>query len=345
MYLTEKEIMSTHEALKQSYDQILSKQDEIKSFFPVNQERKFVFFGCGSSYMIAKCCERFFIARPDTAAVAIAGGDYLMNPDYYKETVKDSIIVFLSRSGLTTELISTADYIKANFDVKIVSITMKEQNDLADRSDLSIKLPWAYDNSVCQTRTVTNLFTACLMLTALCYRDDNLISDIRSAITENEKFKLDNRAALEMIGKKDFTDVVVLADGPLGGLAEEGALAFTEIALIPGSFFNLLDYRHGPIVLNNKNTLTIVALQSVGGDYQAKMIADLKAKGGIVVTVGEASANPYGADLHISTGNIGHFAAMGIYFIYVCQMIALAKALASGVNPDKPTGLNAYITL
>ncbi len=345
MYLTEQEIMSTHEALTQTYDRMLSQKEEIEAFFRQNPQRKFLFIGCGSSYMLSKTCERLFDVRPGASAAALAGGDYLVNPGYYEELVKGSIVVALSRSGLTSEILRAVTHMKETCGVKVVSVTMKEENDLAGLSDLSVKLPWAYDNSVCQTRTVTNLYAASLLLCAFCYEDGALVRAVETAVGQNEAYKKNLRAPLEAIGGKPFRNVVVLADGPLCGLAQEGALAFTEIALVPGSFFNLLDYRHGPMVLNTKDTLTIVFVQPGEAHYQSRMIEDLKSHGGLLVTVGTGEGNPFGVDLHVRLDGIDRFEAMGIPFIYVCQMIALSKALANGTNPDAPTGLDAYITL
>lgn len=345
MYFTETEIMSTHEALEKTYMQIVSMRSEIESFFSSNSQRRVVFIGCGSSFMIAKGCARLFATKPDTSTIAIASGDYLVNPDYYKDVIRESVVIGFSRTGATSEILRAVDHMRETSNARIVSLTLSAENAFADRSNLSIKLPWAYDESVCQTRSVTNLFAAYLLLYAICYGDDQLIADVGSAIETNEQFKIDNRPALEAIGKKDFTDVVVLADGPLDGIAEEGALAFTEITFVPGRFSHVLDYRHGPIVLNGKNTLTIVALQTGEDTYQSQLIADLKTRGGLVVTVGQSARNPYNADLHIDAGHDGSFAAMGIPFIYVCQMIAFAHALQKGVNPDKPSGLDLFITL
>jgi len=254
------------------------------------------------------------------------------------------VIVF-SRTGATTELLRTVSHIKQTTKAKILSVTLTKSNALADHSDLSINLPWAYDESVCQTRSVTNLFTVGLLLDAIRGQDDGLMADISSAIDRNEQFKLDHRAALETIGRKNFSNVVVLADGPLAGMAEEGALAFIEIALVSGRFANLLDYRHGPIVINDKGTLTIVAVQSDEDKYQPPMIADLKSRGSVVVTVGESDGNPFDADLHIGTGVVGNFAVMGIYLAYVCQMIALTQAIENGINPDQPHGLDLFISM
>lgn len=51
--------------------------------------------------------------------------------------------------------------------------------------------------------------------------------------------------ACHEIANLDWDNVVVLADGPICGIAEEGALAFTEISMLTGRYFHLLDYRHG----------------------------------------------------------------------------------------------------
>ncbi|MCY1713367.1 SIS domain-containing protein [Caproiciproducens galactitolivorans] len=345
MYLTEQEIMATKDALDKTYAQVLRQEEEIRTFFRENTERKFILMGCGSSYMLSKSNERMFITRPNTSAAALAGGDYLVNPDTYLHTIENSIVLVLSRSGMTTEIVRAVEYMKKTANVKVVSITMKENSALEGLSDLTVVLPWAYDNSVCQTRSVTNLYAASLLINAICYGDGELKAAVKTVIDQNRDHMEKYRSELETIGKKDFTDVVVLADGVLCGIAEEGALAFTEISLISGKYFPMLDYRHGPKVLNNARTLTIFAVQPNESTYQRDMIDDVKKHNGTVVTFGSEPTNVYGSDLHISVSGINRFEAYGIPFIYTMQMIALTKALATGINPDAPTGLNAYITL
>nr|WP_319489840.1 SIS domain-containing protein [uncultured Caproiciproducens sp.] len=345
MYLTEQEIMATKEALDKTYSQVLRQEEEMKEFFRANKQRKFVFLGCGSSYMLSKSNERMFVTRPNTSAVAIAGGDYLVNPDTYIHTIEDSIVLVLSRSGMTSEIVRAVEHMKKVSNAKVVSITMKEKSTLEELSDFTVVLPWAYDNSVCQTRSVTNLYAASLLINAICYDDQELKASVKEAIDQNKDHMEKYHSQLQDIAKKEFSDVIVLADGVLCGIAEEGALAFTEISLISGKYFNMLDYRHGPKVLNNSKTLTIFAVQPNESTYQRGMIDDVKKHGGTVVTFGSEQTNVYGSDLHISISGINRFEAYGIPFIYTMQMIALTKALCNGGNPDEPTGLDAYITL
>lgn len=345
MYLTEQEIMEQHIALEKTYGYFMKKRDEAEGFFRKFPGRRFVFLGCGSSYMLAKSGQRLFAACPDTAASAIAGGDYLVNGSYYRETVKDSIIVTLSRSGQTTEIVRSVKAIKETYGNPVISISMKQDNDLMPYSDLDLTMEWCYDKSVCQTRTVSNLYTALLMLSAFYSQDEGLLASVEQAVQGNQAYKEEYRPLLRDIAAYDWDNAVILADGAVEGIAEEGALAFTEISMLTGKYFHMLDYRHGPMVLNNKKTLNIMLIQPEAGQLQRDMAKELLDRGGILVTVSGEKENVYGSHAHICVGDIDRFEAWGIPFIYVMQMTAYSKSILLGRNPDQPVGLDAFITL
>ena len=258
MFLTEKEIMEQHVALTRTFQYFIENKAVIEEFFQQHTEKKFLFLGCGSSYMLAKTGQRKFAACRDTAANAIAGGDYLVNKEFYEETVRGSIVVVLSRSGQTTEIVESVKEMKKRYNNPVISISAKADNDVMPYSNLDLTLDWCYDQSVSQTRTVTNLYMAVLFLAAIYQEDNSVIADLFRAVLENKEYKEENRGRLRKIAGREWDNVVILADGPVVGVGEEGALAFTEIAMIPGRFFHLLDYRHGPMVLNDERTLTIV---------------------------------------------------------------------------------------
>lgn len=345
MFLTEKEILDTPNALAKTVKYFAEKQEEIDYFFSAHSERKFAIFGCGSSYMLAKSVAAVLQTYPDTAACAIPAGDFIVDPENWKETVRGSIVISLSRSGRTSEVVRAIKYIKEELGCAVISLSMEDGNDIMPMSELDITMDWCYDRSVCQTRTVTNLYAASLLLAAAYANDEKLRISVEHACEVNGEFQSENRVALEELAKIDWDNVVVLADGPVCGIAEEGALAFTEIAMLTGRYFHLLDYRHGPIVVSGKKTLTLILLRPNEDKYQPAMVKDVIAHGGPVVTVSELSGNPYGATAHLQVKDIAHYAAWGIPFIYVAQMVSLLKAIDLGGNPDAPTGLDAYITL
>ena len=343
MYLTEKEIMSQHEALVITLEHILKQSELLKSF--AEGKKKLVFMGCGSSFMVAKSCQNIFMTQKPACTFAVSGGDYILDPEYYRHVIDDSIVVIFSRSGLTTEILMAANIIKKQQNAKMLSVTMKKNNDLSKISDYDIALPWALDESVCQTRSVTNFYAAALLLCGIFYENRELLSDVKAVIGSNEEFKSCYRGVLEEIGRKNFDDVVILADGGLCGIAEEGVLAFNEISFVKGNYYNILDYRHGPKTLNDSKTLTIIVPRPSKNRYQEDVIEDIKACGGHVITVGEKDYTEIGADYSVVIEGAKLYESWGIPFIFVAQMIALTKALKKNLNPDKPKGLDAYIEI
>jgi len=343
MYLTEKEIFSQQEALEKSLALLIEKKGELKEYFAAHRKR-YVFFGCGSSYMLAKSAAKMFALKPGVDAYAVAGGDYLIDPDQYQALVSGSVIVFLSRSGSTTEILKAAEELRTRGNGPLFSVTMKEGSALASLSDYTLTMPWAFDESVCQTRNVTNFYLTVLVLSAFYDENHALLDDLKNASGSVSALLAEIRPHLsDIVKNKDIGDVIVLADGVLCGIAEEAALAFTEICFVSGKYFNMLDYRHGPKVLNTSTTLTIIAVQPGETKYQGDLLNDIKACGGTTVVV-----RPAGTDF---TGDFtmdceyAFFPVYGIALICAAQVLALEKALASGVNPDSPSGLTAWIAL
>lgn len=345
MFLTEQEILDTPNALLHTCKYFDEQKNLVQAFFSVHPQRKFVFFGCGSSYMLAKSAEALFQSFPDTAACAIPAGDYIVDPESWCEAIRGSIVITLSRSGRTSEMVRAVKHCKDTLQTPIVSISAQDENDIMPMSDLNLTLDWCYDHSVCQTRTVANLYAVSLLLAAVYAKNDSLENAVRMAGEQNAAFQADNRSVFETIAALEWNNVVVLADGPVCGIAEEGALAFTEICMLCGRYFHLLDYRHGPIVISDAKTLTLMMLRPGEETLQGAMVRDVMNHGGPVVTVSEHGGNPYGAMAHIQIDGIDNFAAWGIHFIGIAQTLALLKAIALGGNPDAPKGLDSYITL
>lgn len=343
MFITGQEIYAQGEALIRTEDYLVNKREEIKRFF--NGSRHFIFTGCGSSFMLSKTGENLFSTLPGVTSSVIAGGDYIIDPEWYRPMIEDSVVVAISRSGSTTEILRAVEIMKTVKGVKIMSLTMQEGNKLAEMSDYNLDMPWAFDHSVCQTRTVSNFYEVLVALRCIYSDDHTLLKDMSRAVHSCSYFLQDNRKKLEKLADRDFDNVVVLADGGLCGVAEEGSLAFTEISILPGKYFHILDYRHGPIVLNGEKTLTIAVLRPDGGDYQTNMIRDLKKRGCILAVLDNRQEDVHGVDCHVFAGGFEHYVSFGLPLVAACQMIAYHKAEKRGINPDNPSGITAYVEL
>ena len=112
MFLTEKEILDTPVALDLTCKYFEENAEKIEAFFAANPQRKFTIMGCGSSYMLSKSAAALLASYPETTANAIPAGDYIADPVSWQETARGSIVLMLSRSGRTSEMVWAAQKIK-----------------------------------------------------------------------------------------------------------------------------------------------------------------------------------------------------------------------------------------
>ncbi|MEG1984256.1 MAG: SIS domain-containing protein [Oscillospiraceae bacterium] len=344
MYLAEQELRNQFEALGKSVNCICEKENEIKTFF--KDTKSLCVLGCGSSYSVAKSSALQFSQKTGVAAYAIAAGDLCVNFESYGKIIDGSTLLVLSRSGSTSELVMAAKKCQEKFNVKIVSICAVQGSDIGKIADLSFAIPWAFDESICQTRTVSNLYIGALLLTAIVSKDKELVSDIFRIEEKANAFceKVEN--TIEDIGLFDFQNAVVLADSGMAGIAEEGSLAFKEICRINSNFYNVLDVRHGPIVKITDNTLVLVLISSGNEKLQRELVSDLCSKSDKVVAFEcKKTQVSFSCPKTITLPDCVDDNLSALFMLYCIQLITFKHAINLNVNPDKPEGLDAWIKL
>lgn len=336
-----KEIFNQYDALAKTTSLLSVNSNEISNF--ISKYEYFVFIGCGSSYSIAKSgvaiCNRFGFK-----SLTIAAGDFLVNPSSYLPVFNNAIIVLISRSGKTSEMIRAAEIIKHNCSGNyFISICATEKSPMSSLSDYIIELPWAFDDSTCQTRTVTNLYSAMALLISIKAGYDDLFNDFDKLIKNGPSFLSSVSDMTDPFKSKTFENYVVLSDAETTGIAEEGALAFNEICMKRSNYYHILDFRHGPMVLLNEHTLVIALLSSSENELQNKLLEDIKKRGSSLICV---SANHVDckSDLFISIPDYDHI-IKGISLLNVLQVLTLGISENNGNDPDNPTGLDPWIVL
>lgn len=337
-----REIFTQNDALQKTHQELLLCKDELTSFMR-QPFRNFIFMGCGSGYML--CCSgaSMFSLHTDKKALALAGGEVLLHPEKYIDVFTDSLVITTSRSGETSEVIYSLEKMKELTTFQTLGILAKKNCTMTSMLDVCIEIPWAYDESVCQTRNITNFYYALSMLYSFYAEDTALENSLTDFLKKQPDYLTMIEPACQTIAAQGWTNVTVLADGEVSGIASEGALAFTEICILPGEHFNLLDYRHGPIVVADSQKLVIVLLNPNDAIHQKKILSDLKARGSFVITLGHKTQDFWQSDYHVVLESLHRYETWGLPFINLCQVLAFHKALSCGHDPDVPEGLNPFV--
>jgi len=347
MSLTYKEIRQQYSALQQTFDYMLAQKEQIVEFVQSRSVSSITFTGCGSSYCLSESAAFSAALRAGLPSVTLAGGDLMLNARQYLPILRNTLLVAPSRSGSTSEVVEAVRIIKAEHDVPVLAISCVTDSPLSRKSDFALELPWAFDHSVCQTRTVINLYTANLLLTAILGNDEQLIADIGLAILQGEAYMAKAESGIRKVANSDWNKFVLLADGELFGLASEGAIALTEIAQAQAHAFHLLDVRHGPMVTIGSGTLVIAAITGEDIGYQLNLLRDIKGRGASIIAFTDRDSSELKeiADLAIFSDHQLDTAALGIPFIFIPQIVAIRQAERANINPDEPDGLAAWVEL
>lgn len=339
MSLTYSEIMDQFNAMQKTISYLDGKTGELPRGFA-----KVAMLGCGSSYSLAKSMATMTRMHTKTFAVALAGGDLMINAERYAASLDGGLLVAISRSGSTSELLRSIERLRElGCRFTLCTLTCVEDSPLSKLSDMAFEMPWAFDNSVCQTRTVSCLYFAYAYALALLMKDEALLSDLRAFARDGMAFAHRIESLTTDVAALPWTHAVVLGDAEIGGLCEEGALAFKEICQLPSNYYHILDSRHGPMVLFGEETLILAAM--TGSDYELQFVGDMVKKGCAIMTFTDETPVAVEGVRSVVFGKALHPIARGLPFILLCQLIAYYKSFHSGANPDLPEGLDAWIKL
>nr|MDD6335213.1 SIS domain-containing protein [bacterium] len=341
MTLTQQEILQQFDALR---DTVAVMKEAREGLVSTLAGKKLVLTGCGSSYTLC-ISAAWMLKLRGIDAWAVPAGDLIAQPALYENLMKGGALVSPSRSGKTSECLQAME-IARKLDMPVVSFVADGEAPLATGADFSVVLPFAFDHSVCQTRNVSCFFAAFSLMAAMLAGDDKLLGDMESAIADLPTVFEGAKGGIEAIAAKGgWRNVFVLADSVLAGLGQEAALAFCEIARLPGEHKHLLDVRHGPMVLAREDSVIIMVTPWEENPFLAALVKDFKSHGSTIILIAPKGQEALGEDLRIDIAAGRDMACAGLPMILTAQWLALSAALQRGYNPDQPEGLSAWIKL
>ena len=252
--------------------------------------------GCGTSWFMAQAYAALRESRGQGVTDAYAASEAYLDRDY-------DAIVAITRSGTTTEVLELLDTWRGR--IRTIGIVGNPDTPLVGLVDDAIRLPFADEQSVVQTRFAT---TALALLRSSLGEDlTHVIEDARTAVTQ----QLD--AVLLDAGQYTF-----LGSGFSIGVANEAALKMREASQSWTESYPAKEYRHGPISIAAPGRVTWAFGQPPNG------------------LAGEVEAT--GA--HFENSPLDPMADL-----IRAQRVALERARRAGLNPDAPRNLTRSVIL
>lgn len=283
--------------------------------------------GSGSSFHASLIMEMYLLKRGKPCiGVRSTEFEHLV-PESRCETY--SAIIY-SQSGESIDAINTLD-VTVNKQFRTIGITNEKRSRLASKSSVSFITSADTEKAVAATKS----FIAQLVANVLIYDDlfgENHIDDLLKVA----KWASSVDSIVEKISPylsiiKDH--VVLLGEGYLNAIAQEGALKLRETGEIITEAYPAREYLHGFMqTLSVDSTIIILAQESLDDSFLYK----LKRYSKNIIILGGVSGKDF--DIPILSDLV-----RPIPLAIILQIIAYYTAKARGLDPDRPAKLTKVV--
>ena len=342
VFHSHKEIFEQNKSLKRTMDYLLDNKSTIEDFFCGDGD--IVFVACGSSYWMSLSAHKTLHLFTGKKTFAIKAGDVVMCPEEYVNAYSNPVFLCPSRSGQTKELLDAIDILKEAYpDARVLSVTEYPKNKLIHKSDVSLSIEWANETSVCQTRSFSSLYTAFIMIAAILGKKDDFIRQLQEYLDKSPKlYALHEEKVRAVANSEAVKSLVTLGSGLQYGVVIAGAYIVIEMAEFACNYYQLLEYRHGPIVTASKGTAVFICSDNRSFEFESKLAEEICAEGGKVYSI--ANSEMSWADYTFSLDGEYAKEIIALHFIFVLQLFAYHYSISRNKNPDSPGKLKPFIT-
>ena len=332
-YATYREIKSQTEAWAQALE--LAKAVSLPD---AAQYEQVIFTGCGSTYYLSLAAAALYQELTGRVARAVPASELLLNPQIVVQDNISQLLVAISRSGTTTETVRAVEKFKAGKHGNVVAISNYNEA-LSHLADVKIVIDKGQEESMAQTRSFASMFVAVSVFCVRMAGQDDLLEPMNKLpqagdwlIDKYESF------AKELGENLDFDRFYFLGSGIRYGLACEANLKMKEMTLTHSEPFHFLEFRHGPMSMVNGNTVVVGMLSDANRFHEARVLAEMKMLGAAVAVLGESDAD---VELESQIPE----SVRAVLYLPVLQLMAFHRAVAKGLNPDRPNNLTAVVKL
>jgi len=307
-----------------------------------------LFVACGSSYYLSQIIAHLWSRLLKAPCRALPASELLFDSEKLLRHTGARQVVFLSRSGETTEVLRAAEHLNTNGSVLTLGATCNESSSLEKLCAHTLKLTSADEKSMVMTRSFTSFLLAFQRLGAMLAQDqaspavlDRLPVHVRSWLRLQEK-------RIRTFGTRQrFTNFIFLGHGAHYWLAQEGALKVAEMSSSCAQAYHTLEFRHGPRSVAGHQSLVTFLLSDAAAEEESLLVEELKELGAATVVI----TNRATPRLKRSSGLLveialdePEWARLAVAAI-PAHLLGCAVGIRNGLNPDRPKNLTRFVTL
>lgn len=330
---TYREIMSQIDAWKDALQTILAKQADILKLWQQGQYEHIVVTGCGSTYYLALTAASLLQAKTGVFARAVPASELLLHPESIYVANKRTLLITVSRSGVTTETVQVAQDFVAQKRGDVMAVSCYSDKPLNLSATLNLVAHQGQEVSVAQTRS----FSSMLVMIELLGRvlagellESTIFDDVQHTFVE-EALDFSN----SFVSPERFKRYFYLGSGPRYGLVAEAMLKMKEMSLTNAEAFHTLEFRHGPKSMIDAETVVIGLLSDTGASAELAVLNEMKTLGATTLSIGTMPDADY----------VLPKSSLFVSVMPILQWMAYQSAVSKDLDPDHPRHLEQVVRL
>lgn len=345
MSITREEIRQQPAAWQATLETTPAVWEQISNAFETSTISHALFVGCGTSLYIAQTAAHSFTELTGLPATAAPASEVFLSADSILPRHGRIIAFLISRSGTTSEALLATDYLRSLGDrVITIAISCHSDTPLAARCDTAIELPFAAETSVVMTKSFTTMLLT-LQIVAACWAENRTVLNELRSLPDAMTYLLPQfeEFASTYGDTTAYASTIYLGLGPNQGLAEEATLKLKEMTQQHCEAYNPLEFRHGPISIVEPDTLVILLEGLREAAFIQDVERDIEAHGAQVTRLAPYASSVIESGL-VFGDDLSDLARCCLYLPAV-QLLGASRALAAGLDPDRPRNLNQVVVL
>jgi glucosamine--fructose-6-phosphate aminotransferase (isomerizing) len=339
------EIVSQPQAWRGTLAAFADRREDLTGFLERANFDRILVTGCGSTHYLAMAAAASLTGRAGALAAALPASEiWLSKDDLWSER---TLLLAVSRSGSTTETLRAVERFRTSGGA-IVGVTCYPDSPLAAQADFVLAAPDAQEQSVAQTRSFSSMLLLTQALTATLAADERMGAGLAGLPDALEGLDAGLGHLPEQLGSdRSIERIFFLGRGPLYGVASEAMLKTKEMSLSYAEAYYPLEFRHGPMSMVDEHTLVVGLVSDAGLVQERDVLVDMQRLGARVLALVDAASSLGGwqpdALIELLSG-LDEWVRQPLY-LPPLQRMAYHRAIAKGLNPDRPTHLEAVVEL
>ncbi len=343
---TWQEILSQPQVWRATLEIFATGRAALEGFLAQVDFDRIIVVGCGSTHYLAQTAAVTLMHRAGVPARGLPASELWLFPAAVRSG--RPLLLAVSRSGSTTETLRALERFREANGGPVLAVTCYPESPLARQADFVLLAPDAQEHSIAQTRSFTSMLLLTQALAATLAKDEGMLERLHWLPNALEDLVARLEDLPQRLGvDRSIEQFFFLGGGPLYGLASEAMLKTKEMSLSYAEAYYPLEFRHGPMSMVDGHTLVLGFLSDSGLAEELRVLQNMQGLGARTVALVEDSAALSGwlADHVVELRSSLSEWERGPLYLPVAQRMAYHRAVAKGLNPDRPHNLEAVVEL